>query len=243
MNQLQHALQSPPAWTACTQDRKPYPEADRTLVFVGDTEKEMVQAATHAAKHGFARTATIEGGAQALETTPTQQACHSSYCICTLAFGVIVLCECMSKLLQAEKKFINRDAVAALLNHVDVGCPAQQAIVLDIRRHDERALYGSIPGATESMLSFLLVPEAQLVDARFMMYVWYTTRCRMTVQCTAGSYVLHGFKTNLWILPVHVRLCVLVYRHCASAGASATSCIADVPGKLGGGLSFCSAVE
>ncbi len=48
--------------------------------------------------------------------------------------------------MQAEKRFINRDAVAAVLGHVDAGCPPQEALVLDIRRHDERSMYGSIPG-------------------------------------------------------------------------------------------------
>ena len=43
------------------------------LVFVGDNEKEMVQAATHAAKHGFARTATLAGGLQALERIESQK--------------------------------------------------------------------------------------------------------------------------------------------------------------------------
>ena len=53
--------------------------------------------------------------------------------------------------MQVEPKFINRDAVAGVLGHVDVGCPPQQAVVLDIRRHDERALYGSIPGTKLSV--------------------------------------------------------------------------------------------
>ncbi len=48
--------------------------------------------------------------------------------------------------MQAEKRYINRDAVAAVLGHVDAGCPPQEALVLDIRRHDERSMYGSIPG-------------------------------------------------------------------------------------------------
>ena len=47
------------------------------MVFVGDNEKEMVQAATHAAKHGFARTATLEGGLHALERMETQKASAS----------------------------------------------------------------------------------------------------------------------------------------------------------------------
>lgn len=60
-------------------------------------------------------------------------------------------------LLQAEQHFINRDAVAGILGHVDVGCLPQQALVLDIRRHDERTLYGSIPGSMT-----LLSPSAPL---------------------------------------------------------------------------------
>lgn len=40
---------------------------------------------------------------------------------------------------------INQDAVAAVLGHIDAGA-VQQALVVDVRRHDELALYGSIPG-------------------------------------------------------------------------------------------------
>lgn len=54
-------------------------------------------------------------------------------------------------LLQAEQQFINRDAVAGILGHVDVGCLPEQALVLDIRRHDECTLYGSIPGSMTLM--------------------------------------------------------------------------------------------
>ena len=64
-----------------------------------------------------------------------------------------------ANLLQAEQQFINRDAVAAVLGHVDVGCPPQQAVVLDIRRHDERALYGSIPGMNQGCMVHIQLPE------------------------------------------------------------------------------------
>lgn len=50
---------------------------EHLLVFVGDNEKEMVQAATYAAKHGFARTATLAGGLQALECIETQKVSSS----------------------------------------------------------------------------------------------------------------------------------------------------------------------
>lgn len=41
--------------------------------------------------------------------------------------------------------------MAGILGHVDVGCLPQQALVLDVRRHDERTLYGSIPGSRTVM--------------------------------------------------------------------------------------------
>ena len=74
VNQIQHALQSAPAWSACTSNRLPYPEAEQTLVFIGDSDKQMLQAATHAARHGFSRTATLTGGVQALQDANIQLA-------------------------------------------------------------------------------------------------------------------------------------------------------------------------
>ena len=76
MNQIQHALQSAAAWSSCTNDKLPYPETEQTLVFVGESEKQMLQAATHAARHGFARTATLQGGVQALQEPDIQLASH-----------------------------------------------------------------------------------------------------------------------------------------------------------------------
>jgi len=119
-------------------------------VFVGDNEKQVLQAATHAARHGFSRTATLTGGVQALEGTPVQQASCKSWLAAT-QLGPRHVAN-LANVLQAEQTFINRDAVAAVLGHVDVGCPPQQAVVLDIRRHDERAMYGSIPGVSNSPL-------------------------------------------------------------------------------------------
>lgn len=49
--------------------------------------------------------------------------------------------------MQANLRYINRDALAVLLGLA--GAPnenAAPAAVLDLRRYDERALFGSIPG-------------------------------------------------------------------------------------------------
>ena len=66
--------------------------------------------------------------------------------------------------MQAAQKFINRDAVAAVLGHVDVGLLPQPVTVLDIRRNDERALYGSIPGKKVA-LHFKQVSSCMVVTA------------------------------------------------------------------------------
>jgi len=44
------------------------------LVFIGESDKQMLQAATHAARHGFSRTATLTGGVQALQDANIQLA-------------------------------------------------------------------------------------------------------------------------------------------------------------------------
>lgn len=51
---------------------------------------------------------------------------------------------------QAELRFINRDAVSVLVGHTTSGgggSGPDGALLLDLRRHDERSLYGSIPAA------------------------------------------------------------------------------------------------
>ena len=59
-------------------------------------------------------------------------------------------------LLQADLHFIDRDALAALLGHVDVGAGVRDVTVLDLRRDDERALYGTIPGKLQPLACTLL---------------------------------------------------------------------------------------
>ena len=48
--------------------------------------------------------------------------------------------------LQANLKFINRDAVGMILGVVDDAPEVERALVVDLRRRDERTLYGTIPG-------------------------------------------------------------------------------------------------
>lgn len=50
-------------------------------------------------------------------------------------------------ILQANLKFINRDAVAMILGVVEDAPEVERAIVIDLRRRDERTFYGTIPGA------------------------------------------------------------------------------------------------
>ena len=54
----------------------PYPAPEHTLVFIGASDKQMLQAATYAARHGFSRTAILAGGTQGLEDTAVHKAKH-----------------------------------------------------------------------------------------------------------------------------------------------------------------------
>lgn len=62
---------------------------------------------------------------------------------------MVVIC------LQANLKYIGRDALAALLGLLgERSARVDGTRILDIRRHDERALYGSIPGDVYSQVHF-----------------------------------------------------------------------------------------
>jgi len=52
--------------------------------------------------------------------------------------------------MQANLEYINRDALAYLLGLVEGGPREPKALVIDLRRHDERSMYGKIPGKCHS---------------------------------------------------------------------------------------------
>ena len=119
-------LASRSAWTEMFQG-VPYPESHYLLVFVGSTIEQQLRAAAAAASQRFSRTMSLAG-----------------------AFPEFA----RSVSAQPHLHYISRDAVAALLSaqgdHYvsSVGGPpvARRMIVLDVRRSDERALYGHMKG-------------------------------------------------------------------------------------------------
>jgi len=94
------------------------PSPDSTLVFVGQFATEVKEAAVVAAACGYQRCLLFDGKCAEFE----DRAGH------------------------APKKMLSRDATAALLGLTGPAGVRADAFVLDLRRHDERALYGSIPG-------------------------------------------------------------------------------------------------
>jgi hypothetical protein len=115
-------LGSEAAWREAFQG-VPFPKPHFMLVFVGDTEAEELRAAAAAASCGFQRSLVLAGGLQVLVAGGAQP--------------------------QADLRFINRDALAVLAGMcADAGVVhAPPATLIDVRRSDERALYGSIKGA------------------------------------------------------------------------------------------------
>ena len=64
-----------------------------------------------------------------------------------LLLPAVEACEKAFGAMQRELKQISRDALAGVLGVTgERGVRIEGVRVLDIRRHDERALYGSIPG-------------------------------------------------------------------------------------------------
>jgi rhodanese-related sulfurtransferase len=58
----------------------------------------------------------------------------------------------------SEPQYISTDAVAHLISLKSVSCDLKEPILVDVRRHDERALFGCIQGSVH-------VPVEQLANA------------------------------------------------------------------------------
>jgi hypothetical protein len=116
------ALSSPGAWEERFHGISP-PFPHFMLIFVGGGEGEQLCAAAAAAAHGFQCTMVLEGA------------------LAEFSRGVQA---------QPHLTFINRDAVALLLGSAGAESlqrPLPPVRLLDVRRSDERALYGSIHGS------------------------------------------------------------------------------------------------
>ena len=125
-------LGSPSAWAEAFQG-VPFPQPHYMLVFVGDSEEEELRAAAAATSCGFQRTMVLTGGLQQLSASGSSGGGGSSSSASAAA--------------AADLRFIGRDALAVLLGMSPDVVHAPQASLVDVRRSDERALYGSIKGA------------------------------------------------------------------------------------------------
>lgn len=129
------------SWPARLREKAAPPSRDYLLVFVGEGEEQPRAAAAAASSKGFNRTAILEGGLEAFSS---------------------------SVLSQANLEYINRDAVAYLLGLLEEGAREPKALVIDLRRHDERSMYGKIPGTvhvpTDEIPSALRMSSRQWRD-------------------------------------------------------------------------------
>ena len=100
------------------------PEARLTLVFLCDDGAESERAASVAANLGFSRCSFLDGGLDALVATPAPA--RPPRCA-----------------------YVSRNALAALQERGAGGLSAEGLLLLDVRRREERCLYGAIPGAAQ----------------------------------------------------------------------------------------------
>ncbi|KAL4452234.1 hypothetical protein ABPG75_007896 [Micractinium tetrahymenae] len=165
------ALASPAAWAEAFQG-VPFPTPNFTLVFVGDTEEEEARAAAAAASCGFQRSLVLEGGLQQLAAGVAQP--------------------------QADLRFINRDALAVLLGMAadeagGIGpggvVHAPPATLIDVRRSDERALYGAIKGAVH-------IPVDQVASALALSPDQFAAQYRFPKPST-DDLVIFSCRTNV----------------------------------------------
>lgn len=96
-----------------------YPESHFMLVFVGNTKEQQLEAAAAASSVGFERTMTLSGSLMDFSQKAS---------------------------MQQNFNYISRDAVAALVSPMSEGSliPTTRAVLVDVRRSDERLLYGAI---------------------------------------------------------------------------------------------------
>jgi rhodanese-related sulfurtransferase len=140
--EVRSALQlSPPAWEA-RYGPAPLPERRKAIVFVSANGRRASQAAASAASIGFSRCMVLQGGLAAFMNEGKGE--------------------------RRGPRFLSRNAVALLLQgqarptangvngHSEAGSTpvgtgpekgVRSPVLVDLRRHDERALYGSIAGS------------------------------------------------------------------------------------------------
>jgi hypothetical protein len=159
-----------------------FPEPHYMLVFVGDSHEQQYRAATAAAVRGFHRTMTLRGALH-----------HFS----------------RGAAAQPNLRFMNRDALALLLGHGTDAAPPVRVTLIDVRRSDERALYGAITGSVhipgEVLFAALLVGNSlQYTDTTGPFWLSFRlqwTNCPMpwhylpTASQSNTDFPSHGRKT------------------------------------------------
>jgi rhodanese-related sulfurtransferase len=154
------ALASRPAWLDLFQGVV-FPEPHYLLAFVGATEEQQTRAAAAAASQGFQRTLTLAGALAGFARAAAAQ---------------------------PHLRFVGRDAVAAALGAGPEGLPWPRATVIDVRRSDERALYGAIKGTAH-------VPVDQLPAALALPPELFAEQYRFP-KPRAGDLVIMSCRTN-----------------------------------------------
>ena len=130
--------------SASSTFRKQYPRTKTpglrsNLIFVSPHGKHAAQAAAQASSLGFSRCSTVVGGMVSL---------------------IPLLDSDMKSLLSEEDVSLSRDAFMTLLESTHL-LSSGGAVIIDIRRYDERAYYGSVRGTVHMLVDH--IPKALLL--------------------------------------------------------------------------------
>jgi rhodanese-related sulfurtransferase len=131
--------------SASSTFRKRYPRTKTpglrsNLIFISPHGKHAAQAAAQASSLGFSRCSTVVGGMVSL---------------------IPLLDSDMKSLLSEEDVSLSRDAFMTLLESTHL-LSSGGAVIIDIRRYDERVYYGSVRGTVHMLVDH--IPKALLLD-------------------------------------------------------------------------------
>lgn len=144
------ALSNPSAWAELFQG-VPFPETHYMLVFVGANSEQQLRAAAAAAGQGFLRTMTLAGSLVGFSRRAIQPHLHYinrdalAALLYASSFTSTPTSTSFLPMLQSSSSEHDHDAaqVLAMVNHA---LQQQRLVVIDVRRSDERLLFGHIEG-------------------------------------------------------------------------------------------------
>jgi rhodanese-related sulfurtransferase len=154
--QFSEALEDPTKWKSIAKGLEPFPATSHLLVFVHDSKVCCFNFTVASPVHCVIRERR-QLSVQAPLYAAVSAAFNSNFVHCfTIPSKRLASAKTSEDV--SEPRYISKHAVAHLISLKSVTCDDKAPILVDVRRHDERALFGCIQGSVH-------VPVEQLANA------------------------------------------------------------------------------